>query len=173
MGDFHCYNVDMDTLFSIFFSFLSSFFFPGAEETSYLPSMIATTTAEVVEVVDGDTIRVLIDTQVQSIRYIGIDTPEPYRDELPACFSTEASQRNAELVEGRSVELVIDTENTDRYDRLLRYVYVDGVLVNQVLLEEGYAKVLPINPNTKFKERFKKAETQAKEAELGLWKACS
>lgn len=127
---------------------------------------------EVIEVIDGDTIRVLIDGEVESVRYIGIDTPEPYRDGKPACYSQEASVRNQELVENRFVKLIADVEDKDKYDRLLRYVYVDDLFINEVLVSEGYAKTLPIKPNTKHAREFKELQDTAKERGLGLWGEC-
>ncbi len=162
----------MDTFFFLLISFFSSFFLTGEPGQSPVAVEFSTTTAQVVEVVDGDTIRVLIDGDVQSVRYIGIDTPEPYRDGEPACFSLEASQRNDELVSGKRVELVSDVEDADRYGRLLRYVYADGEMVNEILLREGYAKKMSIKPNTVHAYTFAELEVQARQSGYGLWSEC-
>lgn len=126
----------------------------------------------VVRVIDGDTIDVQLHGTTTRVRYIGIDTPEPYRDAEPACFSEEASARNAVLVAGQEVRLVADQEDKDRYDRLLRYVYVDNVFINQVLIEEGYAVPLPIAPNTTYARVFKRLADEAASEARGLWSAC-
>jgi micrococcal nuclease len=141
----------------------------GTDTSSLL---VATTTAEVVEVIDGDTIRVRIQNEVESVRYIGIDTPEPYRDGLPECFSLEASLRNQDLVTGQEVALVRDEEDRDKYNRLLRYVYLDGVLINEVLVQEGYAKTLTIPPNNRFATHLRSKELEARRAGRGLWGVC-
>jgi len=128
--------------------------------------------AQVLHVIDGDTIKVRISGMEETVRYIGIDTPEPYRDGEPACYSKEASDRNSDMVAGREVRLVPDEENRDRFGRLLRYVYVDDVFVNQQLLREGYATTLTISPNTQFESQFRNAESSARSAGEGLWSAC-
>ena len=128
--------------------------------------------ATVVSVVDGDTIRVEIDGVNETVRYIGIDTPEPYRDGEPACYSKEATDKNRELVQGREVRLETDVENRDRFDRLLRYVYVDDVLVNDVLLRSGYAATLTIWPNTAKQRMFADSESAARQNDVGLWSEC-
>lgn len=128
--------------------------------------------AEVVRVIDGDTIVVRIDGKEATVRYIGIDTPEPYRDGEPACFSLEASQKNKELVAGKTVRLESDQGNTDRYDRLLRYVYVDETFVNAELVKEGYARSMKIKPNTNHATEFLRLESTAREERKGLWENC-
>jgi len=160
----------MDNLLAVFIALFLSFFTPAPE--SYLNEEVvglATTTATVVKVIDGDTIKVLQEGEELTVRYIGIDTPEPYRDKEPACFSKEASARNVALVAGKTVELVADSELRDRYSRELRYVYVDGLFVNEVLVTEGYAKTLTIEPNVRFAEHFSELEQVAKKQLVGLW----
>jgi micrococcal nuclease len=161
----------MDNFLSALFTFLLAIL--GGPDTFPKPELIlSTTTAEVIAVIDGDTIKVLLDNQEESVRYIGIDTPETYRDGKPACFSKEASERNRLLVAGREVSLVADTDNRDKYDRLLRYVYVDDIFVNDLLVREGYADTLTIPPNTKHKELLKDSRDSAREDSLGLWREC-
>jgi micrococcal nuclease len=128
--------------------------------------------AEVVRVVDGDTIDVLLDGEKVRVRYVGIDTPEPYSEAKPECYSKEASDANRRLVEGKTVELVSDVEDKDQYDRLLRYVYADEVFVNKELVRDGFATTLPIRPNTAHASEFRSLELEAKEKDLGLWGAC-
>lgn len=132
----------------------------------------ASTSAMVVRVIDGDTITVRIDGGEETVRYIGIDTPEPYRDGNPACYSQEATARNTALVAGTQVQLVSDTENRDKYDRLLRYVYVDEVFINELLIAEGYATTLQIKPNTAQAATLQQAEERARDQDLGLWSTC-
>ncbi len=92
-------------------------------------------TALVVDVIDGDTIDVRLGGDTYRVRYIGVNTPE--RDE-PCYF--EATAANAVLVEGQTVTLVRDVSETDRYGRLLRYVYAGPVFVNAELVAQGYAE---------------------------------
>lgn len=127
----------------------------------------------VMSVIDGDTIRVSIDGVTETVRYIGIDTPEPYRDREPACYSAQATAKNQALLAAGVVTLVADAENRDRYDRLLRYVYVDGTLLNEQLVRGGYATTMTIPPNTAKRELLSVAEADAQTAGAGLWSACA
>ena len=104
------------------------------------------TTARIVRVVDGDTIQL---TSGEKVRYVGMNTPETVDPRRPVqCFGHEASARNKELVEGQTVKLVRDVSETDKYGRLLRYVYLlDGTFINLKLVQEGYAEVETIAPN--------------------------
>jgi micrococcal nuclease len=131
------------------------------------------TPAQVVRVIDGDTIAVVIDGLEYRVRYIGIDTPETVDPRLPVeCFGREASQRNRELLEGKTVELEKDVSETDQYDRLLRYVWVDGEMVNATLVREGYAVAVTYAPDVKYQELLLELQRQARAEGQGLWSAC-
>jgi micrococcal nuclease len=119
-------------------------------------------TGEVVRVVDGDTIEVRINGQIYDVRYVGVNTPE--RDE--PCFNA-ATDFNARLVAGESVRLVRDESNTDRYDRLLRYIYVGDTFVNRELVEEGYAEAVLYEPDDEYYQEFRQLEIQAANNSLG------
>ncbi len=127
--------------------------------------------AKLVRVIDGDTIDVELEAHRFRIRYIGVDTPES-TTELD-CFGQEATQRNSELVSSGMVELEKDVSETDRYDRLLRHVWADGVLVSEVLVREGYARVTTYPPDEKYVERFLAVEEEARNEGAGLWSVCS
>ena len=99
-----------------------------------------------------------------------MDTPESTTQH--ECFGDEATARNRDLVEGRTVALETDVSDRDRFGRLLRYVYVDGVMVNELLVLEGYATANTFPPDVKYQERFLAAEVAAREAASGLWSAC-
>ena len=118
--------------------------------------------AQVTRVIDGDTIDVLLDGVNTRIRYLQMNTPE--RDQ--PC-SRDATQANAELVAGKTVRLVPDTELVDPYDRLLRYVYVGDVLVNRVLVEQGWAEVVLYPPNDMHYDKFVRLEAEAAAAGRG------
>ncbi|WP_420630217.1 thermonuclease family protein [Candidatus Leptofilum sp.] len=119
-------------------------------------------TAVVTEVIDGDTINVLLDGRTYRVRYIGIDTPE--RDE--ACFG-DATAANAAYVEGQTVRLVTDVSNTDRFDRLLRYVYVGEVLVNAELVAGGWAESKRYQPDDALFNYLEELEDSAANQQLG------
>lgn len=128
-------------------------------------------TGTVLQVVDGDTIKVLLDQdgQTYSVRYIGMDTPEDTSQSEP--FGTEASAKNAELVYGKTVTLIRDVSETDRYGRLLRYVIEDGIFVNYELVAQGYANTASYPPDVSCIPLFQQAEQQASASKLGLWAA--
>lgn len=119
-------------------------------------------TAVVTDVVDGDTIRVEIDGREVRVRYVGIDAPE--RDE--ACYD-DAAAANAALVEGQTVRLVRDVSDTDRFDRLLRYVYVDEMLVNAELVAGGWAEARRYPPDDELHDYLEGLETLAAGQERG------
>src|SRR3954451_4828029 len=103
--------------------------------------------AQVVRVVDGDTIRVRLGDRTERVRYIGVDTPESVKPGTPVqCFAKRAAAANASLVAGQQVRLIGDVEHRDRYGRLLAYVYRarDGAFVNALLVRDGYARTLTI-----------------------------
>lgn len=131
----------------------------------------------VVRVVDGDTIIVEIDGREERLRYIGVDTPESVQPNTPVeCFGREASAENARLVEGKQVELERDISNRDRYDRLLRYVYVvengERIFVNQALVANGFAFASTFPPDVKYEETLRAAQREARDDGRGLWGAC-
>jgi len=120
--------------------------------------------ATVVQVIDGDTIEVSISGMIYRVRYIGIDTPETSEP-----FYLEATTKNAELVSGKTVRLEKDVSETDKYGRLLRYVYIGDLFVNAELVRSGYAKAVTYEPDTKFQSFFESLEQEAKLAFRGMW----
>lgn len=131
--------------------------------------------AKVVAVIDGDTIDVdLGEGNVKRVRYIGIDTPETSDPRTTVeCFGKEASAKNKELVANGTVGLEKDVSETDRYGRLLRYVYKGDLFINQVLVAEGYANASSYPPDIKYQDKLRQAEQQARSTNKGLWGACS
>jgi micrococcal nuclease len=132
-----------------------------------------TTPATVVRVVDGDTIEVEIEGETYKVRYIGIDTPETVDPRRPVgCFGEEASAANKALVEGLIVGLEGDVSDTDRFGRLLRYVWLDSQeMVNALLVRDGYAQASAYPPDVRYQEFFDGLEAEARSAERGLWGA--
>ena len=126
--------------------------------------------AQVTRVVDGDTIEVQIAGATYRVRYIGIDTPETVDPRRPVgCYGREASARNRQLVEGKTVGLEKDISETDDFGRLLRYVWVDGEMVNATLVREGFAVASTYPPDVKHQELFLSLQREAIEAGRGLW----
>jgi micrococcal nuclease len=132
--------------------------------------------ATVERVVDGDTIVVAVAGEHETVRLIGIDTPESVaRDRPDECFGAEASHRLAELLPpGTAVRLTRDVEPRDMYDRLLAYVFrgADGLFVNAAQVAEGYAEAKDYPPNVTYRDDFEAAEATARRAGRGLWAAC-
>lgn len=133
------------------------------EETEVSSIDIETNTVVIKRVIDGDTVET---ESGLKIRYIGIDTPEMNSIE---CYAEEATKKNRELVEGKEVRLEKDVSETDRYQRLLRYVWINDVMINELLVREGFAKSSTYPPDVKYQERFREAERLAREEERGLW----
>jgi micrococcal nuclease len=133
----------------------------------------AAVTVVVTRVVDGDTVEVLIDGEVEDVRLIGVDTPETVKPGEPVqCFGPQASRFAHALLEGRRVRLVFGAERRDPYDRLLAYAYLDGGFVNATLVRRGLARTLTIPPNDRFAPRLQRLEMDAARAGRGLWGAC-
>ena len=120
--------------------------------------------ARVIKVVDGDTI--IIEGNYQ-VRYIGMDTPEIQPNVEP--FAMEAWEANRRLVAGKEVRLERDVSQTDKYGRLLRYVYVDDVFVNAELVRQGLAEAKAYPPDTKHHDYLEQVEAEAREAGRGMW----
>jgi micrococcal nuclease len=127
--------------------------------------------ALVVRVVDGETVEVDGAAGRAAVRYIGVDAPETTPLNQPVgCFGREASNRNRELVEGRTVFLEMDVSETDQFGRLLRYVYLEDMqMVNELLIAEGFALARPSLPDMKHQDRLGAAQLQARNAGRGLW----
>lgn len=127
--------------------------------------------AVVTTVIDGDTI------EIQggfTVRYIGIDTPEVKSPQQKnECFSKESSEKNKELVMGKQVRLEKDVSETDKYGRLLRYVYVGDVFINKELVRLGYANARSYPPDIKYQKELRETEKEARSKKLGLWGTCN
>lgn len=129
----------------------------------------------VTRVVDGDTVHVRLAGRDETVRYIGMDTPETVKPHTPVqCFGEAASAANRRLVSGAPVELRLDAESRDRYGRLLAYVYRrrDGLFVNAALVRDGFATILTIPPNVGHAAELSALQRRARSAHRGLWRAC-
>jgi micrococcal nuclease len=133
----------------------------------------ATAEWTVVDVLDGDTIDVARGDDTDTIRLLGIDTPETHHPTKPVeCFGPEASAFTDEHLRGRSVRLEADIEGRDRYGRRLAYVIVDGERFNDELLRRGFARLLVIEPNHAHARTMLREELEAKRDGRGLWGEC-
>ncbi|TQR15819.1 thermonuclease family protein [Psychrobacillus lasiicapitis] len=131
-----------------------------------------TSPVEVIDVIDGDTIKVKYNGKVETIRYLLIDTPELHHQTLgKQPYGEEAKSRNKQLLESGDVTIEFDAgDRLDDYNRMLAYIYVDGVNVQETLLEEGLARVAYVfPPNTKYIDVFEQAEERGKNEKLGVW----
>lgn len=160
------YRIAHRNLFSLLLAcFLVSFLASGCEFSQSDPD-----TAQVVRVIDGDTIEVSINGTTEKVRFIGVDTPEtvhPTKGVEP--YGREASNFTKEKLTDQTVKLEFDVEERDQYGRLLAYVWLGEEMFNEVLLREGYAQIATYPPNVKYVERFKAAQKEAREAGRGLW----
>lgn len=136
-----------------------------------VPVFAATLEGAVVRVVDGDTIHVRIGDRVETVRYIGVNTPEvrhPQRGEEPG--GREATAVNRQLVAGKHVRLELDVQERDRYRRMLAYVWIGEMMINAELVRLGYAQVMTIPPNVRHQALFVKLQRDARDARRGLWR---
>lgn len=132
-----------------------------------LPQNTSYQRGTVTNVVDGDTIEVLLpDGTGATVRYIGMDAPE---NDFP--YFAEARQANLDLVSQKEVVLIKDRSELDQYGRWLRYVIAGNVFVNLEMVETGFAKAENYPPDTACSETFASAEMTARKAFTGLWAA--
>jgi len=142
-------------------------------------------TTTVTRIVDGDTLKVFYLEGEESIRLIGIDTPESRVNKKTKKDAKRSGQdvetiiamgkRATEYVEslvkpGGLITIEFDVQERDRYKRLLGYVYLsNGKMLNEEIVKAGYASVMTIPPNVKYKDRFLIAYQEARERKVGLW----
>jgi len=139
----------------------------------------------VTRVVDGDTLTIYYNNKKENVRLVGIDTPES-RDNSKARRDADRTGRDLQVItsqgkraaafvkslvgKGSVLEIEFDVERRDRYGRLLAYLYLsDGRMLNEEIVRAGYASVMTIPPNGKYKDRFLKAYREARESRVGLW----
>ncbi len=131
--------------------------------SSCIPPATSSGTARVTRVIDGDTV---ILAGGEHVRYIGIDAPEM---DPPEPFGSAAAAANRELVQDKVVRLETDTSETDRYGRLLRYVWVGDQLINLELVRLGLAEAKSYPPDTRYQDLLDAAENEARQAGRGMW----
>lgn len=132
--------------------------------------------AKVTRVIDGDTVEILMAGKKESIRLIGVDTPEtkhPTKGVQP--YGPEASAFTKKNLDGKTVWVEFDVQERDKYQRLLGYIWTSqdtknkANMFNYRLVSEGYAQLATFPPNVRYVELFKAGQTEARENNRGLW----
>ena len=150
---------------------LNNYINPSSNSTSDNTSNISSELYKVVRVVDGDTIIIDYKGTEERVRLIGVDTPESVHPdkEKNTEFGTTASNFSKELLTDKYVKIELDVQERDQYGRILAYVYLNDVMVNKTLLQEGYAKVATYPPNVKYVDDFTSIQEEARNNKKGLW----
>ncbi len=134
---------------------------------------VTMTPAQVVSVVDGDTIKVSINNKTETIRIIGIDTPETVDPRSPVqCYGREASNKMKELISGKPVYLEADPtqDDRDKYKRLLRFVFLpDGTDAGLSMINDGFAHEYTYDKPYKYQTAYVAAQREARDNHRGLW----
>lgn len=168
------------TAFSLLLlTLLASIFNFPLEEENVLGIDTENTKYTVVDVVDGDTVKIRIASETYTVRLIGVDTPEtvhPNKD--VECYGKEASDELKQLLEGESVYIDFDEsqDEQDRYGRLLLYIWraKDDLFINEHMISDGFAYEYTYNTSYYYQPEFKFAETAARNLSKGLWgSACN
>ena len=158
-GFIYCLNSSLDH-----FSFIDKIKFYNSQNNGL---------HKIVRVIDGDTIVIRIDNKIETVRLIGINTPETVDPRRPVeCFGIEASNKAKEILSGKNIRLEADNivSERDKYGRLLRYIFLeDGTNFNKMMISEGYAYEYTYDLPYKYQDEFKQAEKDAREAKKGLW----
>lgn len=143
----------------------------STEQNNETPNAIPSAESYTVKrVIDGDTIEL---EDGMKIRLIGIDTPELNKSGTTGCYGREAYDYANKLLTGKNVRLEKDVSETDRYGRLLRFIYIDNDFINDKIVRDGYARVYTYPPDVKYQDQFKESEKYARDNNLGLWLACN
>ncbi|MGF7535441.1 thermonuclease family protein [Bacillus mexicanus] len=135
-------------------------------------SEYATIQATVISVIDGDTIKVSINNKEEKVRFLLVDTPETVSPRVGVQpFGKKASNYTKSMLKkGTEVQIEKDVSERDKYGRLLAYVYVNGQMINKLLLKEGLARVAYVYaPNTRYVDDFKKIQEEARTEKKGIW----
>lgn len=114
---------------------------------------------------DGDTLLVKIGNKKEKVRLLGVDTAEIAQ----GYWGSEAQKFTEKTTKGKEIKLETDVQERDKYGRLLAYVYVDNVFINELLVKEGYAQLLTYAPNVKYVDTLKKSQEEAKASSKGIW----
>ena len=142
-------------------------------DQSKLPEEIELENYQVLKVIDGDTVSISINGEKETLRLIGVDTPETVHPNKPVeCFGIEASNYAKDLLSNKIISVEYDQSQgeVDKYGRSLVYIFLpDGRNFNKIMIEEGYAYEYTYSEVYKYQKEFKESQTYAKENKLGLW----
>ena len=126
---------------------------------------------DVISAIDGDTLLISIDGIETTVRLIGINAPESVHPDAEK--NTEEGEQASlwlkQYIAGKRVKLEYDQELNDRYGRTLAYVYVDNMMLEDVLLTMGLARTLTMEPNTRYQHHFEMLEKEARDSGSGFW----
>lgn len=177
MGKRSFHNFGLQIIFYLPFTIL--LFFNCSKENK------SENTIVIVKIIDGDTFQVLFNGKKESVRLIGIDTPETRRnrkakkdaertnEDLEAIIEMGKSSKKflqSLIKEGDTITLEFDVQERDRYGRLLAYAYLDdGRMINEIVIRNGFASPMTIPPNIKYEDIFLESYRYARENNLGLW----
>ncbi|QII10011.1 thermonuclease [Candidatus Kuenenia stuttgartiensis] len=141
--------------------------------------------AIIVRIIDGDTLKINYKGNEESVRLIGVDTPESKANKkaqkdaertgqdistITAMGKASANFTRGLAKPGDAVRVEFDVQPKDKYGRLLAYIYLaNGKMLNEELVKAGYATIMTYPPNVKYQERFLKAYREARESRKGLW----
>lgn len=142
------------------------------QEQDEIPASPTSPLYDVVSITDGDTIKVNYGGTVTPVRLIGVNTPETKDPRKPVeCFGQEASDYLAKLLTGKKVAVETDPSQADRdkYNRLLRYVYLDGEDVGYQIIKNGYGYEYTYNYPHKYQQEYIAAQKYAEDNNIGLW----
>lgn len=142
--------------------------------------------ATITRIVDGDTLKINYKGKEESVRLIGVDTPESKANKkakkdsartgrdvetITAMGKASANFMRSLVKPGDVVRVEFDVQARDKYGRLLSYIYLpNGKMLNEEIVKAGYATIMTYPPNVKYQERFLKAYQEAREGKRGLWK---
>ncbi|PGK52246.1 nuclease [Priestia megaterium] len=127
--------------------------------------------AKVVKVSDGDTVTISFNGKEERVRMLLVDSPESVHPSKPVQpYGVEASDFTKKSLTGKDVEVELGNPERDKYGRLLAYLYVDGKMYNETLLEKGLARVAYVYaPNTRYVDEFRAIQDKARKKEIGIW----
>lgn len=136
-------------------------------EQKIAPTISNEKTYKVIRIIDGDTFEI---ESGEKVRLIGIDTPEiDEKDQTKKCWALKAMFKTKEMLEGKNIKMEQDISSTDKYQRLLRYVWIEDFFFNDYLVKNGLAWAVTYPPDVKYQEQFSESQRQARESKLGLW----
>jgi micrococcal nuclease len=138
--------------------FISLIFISSALAKEYI--------AKVLSNHDGDTLTVMLNGKKEKVRLLGIDTAEIQQQ---GEWGNKAKDFTRKITKGKNIKLITDVQERDQYGRVLAYVYVDGIFLNQELIKQGYAMLLTYAPNVKYAGLLKETQTKARESGAGIW----